>query len=176
MLLVQPHLRDSQIVLPHIEPVDSVVELLAEGVCHERIFCHHYSPAAQPGSAINSPQPGLPQRNLHVFASPRFQLRVESAFAPPHLARCEHPHGDRRKIVRFRAAAPELAKVGGNRSRAADAVPYPLRDECVGVQAKVDEVYKRFGILESKTPRKVLPLKDDEAWLASSARHRHGHR
>ena len=71
MLLVQPHIRDSQIVLPHVDPVDSVMELLSERMRHKRILCHHDSPPAKPRSAINS--------SIHTYRS------EISTFSPPQV-------------------------------------------------------------------------------------------
>ena len=141
MLLIQPHIRNSQIVLPHIEPVHLIVELGSERMSYKRVFRHDNSPSAQPCSASYALSKPLPQRNLHVLTSPRLQLRVRLALVPPEFARGEHAHRDGREIVRFRPAAPELAKIRGERSGAADAIPDPFRDELVGIQAEINEVY-----------------------------------
>ena len=70
MLLIQPHIRDSQIVPPHIQPIHFIMELLSERVRHKRIFRHHDSPATQPRSIIN-PAIQTHRSEISTFSPPQ---------------------------------------------------------------------------------------------------------
>ena len=90
---------------------------------HVRVARYHNAASAEPRA----------ERNLDVFATPDVQSWVHLSLLPPGFGDCEHSHGDRRVVVRLGAAAPELTELRRDGGGAADAVPYPLGNELIGV-------------------------------------------